>query len=49
VSPERLSEDTIRFLLELLERQQVAVGAPDFEALAQRIVSVLAELRSALE
>ena len=43
-----MSPDTVRFLLELLSRQQVAVGAPDFEELVAQVIRARRELAALL-
>lgn len=40
-----VSADTARFLLELLDRQQLSVGAPDFEKTVALVVRAQQELR----
>lgn len=44
-----MSPDSARFLLSLLDSQQLHVGAPDFEEVVARIIAARAELRAVLD
>lgn len=44
-----MSVDTLRFLLDLLNRQVINVGAPDFEAICVAVLRAKAELLAAIE
>lgn len=44
-----MSPDTLRFFKELLEQVQLPASHPEFEAMAQRIVTARRELQEAIE
>ncbi len=44
-----MSQETLTFLLQLLEAQQISVSAPDFEEIAARVVRARRELVEAIE
>ena len=44
-----MSAETLRFLLDLLNRQVINVGAPDFEAACATVMRAKAELQAAVE
>jgi hypothetical protein len=44
-----MTEDTARFLLGLLQAQQIQIGAPDFAQAVDRVQTALAELNAVLE
>lgn len=48
-TPANLSTSTLALALEILSRQQVNVGAADFETAAVRAIQARQELRAALE
>lgn len=44
-----MTRETLIFLLDLLDAQQIRVGAPDFEAAVSRVVQARRELVAAIE
>lgn len=44
-----MTRETLAFLLNLLDAQQISVGAPDFEEAVTRVVQARRELIVALE
>lgn len=44
-----MTSETLSFLLDLLDRQQLAVGAPDFEQVAAQVMAARRELVDALD
>ncbi len=44
-----MSQETLIFLLQLLESQQLSVSAPDFEEVAMRVARARRELIEAIE